>query len=218
MTLFWGILIGIIVSAPMGPTGILVIQRTLNRGWLSGYLTGLGAVLSDLFYAILSTFLTAVVVDWIAQYQVTLQIVGSVAILAYAIYLWNSNPASGLATNDRLSPTPGLKVKGILKYFFSGFFLTFSNPAIVFLYIFLFARSNFLFEASSRNWWLYLVGFLAIIAGAVGWWTLITWVMKKVRNHFKPRTLMIINRTIAIVLAVIAVYGFGYAVWLLYHQ
>ncbi|NLA63028.1 MAG: LysE family translocator, partial [Bacteroidales bacterium] len=35
-TIYKGFIIGIIVSAPMGPIGILCVQRTLNRGRLHG--------------------------------------------------------------------------------------------------------------------------------------------------------------------------------------
>ena len=42
-----GIVIGVLVSAPMGPIGMLCIQRTLNKGRWHGFVTGLGAALSD---------------------------------------------------------------------------------------------------------------------------------------------------------------------------
>ena len=41
--IFKGLLIGIIASAPMGPVGILCIQRTLNKGRWYGFITGIGA-------------------------------------------------------------------------------------------------------------------------------------------------------------------------------
>ena len=41
-----GIVIGVLVSAPMGPIGMLCIQRTLNKGRWHGFVTGLGAALS----------------------------------------------------------------------------------------------------------------------------------------------------------------------------
>ena len=37
-----GIIIGVLVSAPMGPIGMLCIQRTLNKGRWHGFVTGLG--------------------------------------------------------------------------------------------------------------------------------------------------------------------------------
>ena len=47
-----GILIGIVASAPMGPVGVLCIQRTLNKGRWYGFITGVGATISDFIYAI----------------------------------------------------------------------------------------------------------------------------------------------------------------------
>ncbi len=208
-TILWGILIGILVSAPMGPTGILVIQRTLNKGWLPGFLTGLGAVLSDLFYAIISGLGIAFIVDWIQHYQITLQICGSLFIAGYGFYLWFSNPASSLGASDKLSQAATRKRRGWMKFFFTGFGLTISNPLIVFFYLALFARTNFLFDADAEHWWLYFLGFGCIAAGAVGWWILITWSINKIRNHFKLRTLKIINRSIATLMFSIALYGFG---------
>ena len=49
-----GIIIGICVSAPVGPIGILCIQRTLTKGKKVGIITGLGATFSDLFYAMIA--------------------------------------------------------------------------------------------------------------------------------------------------------------------
>ena len=43
-----GIAIGVIISAPMGPVGILCVQRTLEKGRRTGFYTGLGAAISDL--------------------------------------------------------------------------------------------------------------------------------------------------------------------------
>ncbi len=48
-----GVLIGVVVSAPMGPVGIFCIQRTLDKGRQSGFFTGVGAAVSDLIYCIL---------------------------------------------------------------------------------------------------------------------------------------------------------------------
>lgn len=208
-TIIWGFFIGVLVSAPMGPTGILVIQRTLNKGRLPGLLTGLGASLSDFFYALVSVFFLGLVVDWLEQYKSTLQFAGSFFIALYAVYLWRSNPASGLGAKDKTATlmSPRMRASGILKNFFSGFGITISNPLIIFFYIALFARTNFLFEADAEHWWLYIIGFLCLVAGAFCWWMLITWAIDKVRNNFGPRTLRIINRSIAGIMFGIALVG-----------
>ena len=55
VNILWsGVLIGIFVSAPMGPIGMLVIQRTMSKGRKPAFFTGIGAALSDLTYSLLT--------------------------------------------------------------------------------------------------------------------------------------------------------------------
>lgn len=60
-----GFIIGVVVSAPLGPVGVLCIQRTLNKGRWYGFVTGLGASLSDIAYALLTGYGMSFVSDYI---------------------------------------------------------------------------------------------------------------------------------------------------------
>ena len=60
-----GFIIGVVVSAPLGPVGVLCIQRTLNKGRWYGFVTGLGASLSDIAYALLTGYGMSFVFDYI---------------------------------------------------------------------------------------------------------------------------------------------------------
>ena len=221
LTVIWGLVIGLLVSAPMGPTGILVIQRTLNKGWFPGFLTGLGAILSDITYALITLFALKLVVGVIQEYETSLQIIGGLFIALYSYYLWTSNPVEVMASSNTQGVTPlmpnryKLRVAGILKYFFTGFALTISNPMIVFFFLALFARTNFLFDVGPNDWWLYVVGLSAIIGGALGWWTLITWLVNKIRNRLRVKTIRNINRSIALLMLGIAIYGIGNGIWVI---
>lgn len=124
--IYRGLLIGILVSAPMGPIGMLVIQRTLNKGRWPAFFTGLGAALSDLFYSLLTGLSLSFVTDFITANHVLLQIIGSVVFIAYGIYLFNSNPTRTLKTQL-------ISANSWWKDFATGFLLTVSNPLIVFL-------------------------------------------------------------------------------------
>ena len=42
-----GVIIGILVSAPVGPVNVLCIQRAIERGFWGGIAAGLGAMLGD---------------------------------------------------------------------------------------------------------------------------------------------------------------------------
>ena len=76
-----GFIIGVVVSAPLGPVGVLCIQRTLNKGRWYGFVTGLGASLSDIAYALLTGYGMSFMFDFIAANQMYLQLLGSVMFL-----------------------------------------------------------------------------------------------------------------------------------------
>lgn len=156
-----GFIIGIVVSAPMGPVGMLVIQRTLYRGRYAGFFSGLGATASDLFYAILTGLGMTFVIDFIEANQQLLQIAGSMVLIGFGIYLYRQNPAGKIKQggNSKLS---------FAQDFVTAFLVTVSNPLIIFLYIGLFARFNSF--VSETHIFYHLIGYTAIVLGAVTWW------------------------------------------------
>lgn len=91
-----GIVIGVLVSAPMGPIGMLCIQRTLNKGRWHGFVTGLGAALSDVIYAALTCLGMGVVVNFVEANQAPLQLMGSIVLGLFGYYIYQSNPVKNL--------------------------------------------------------------------------------------------------------------------------
>ncbi len=194
-----GFIIGVVVSAPLGPVGVLCIQRTLNKGRWYGFVTGLGASLSDIAYALLTGYGMSFMFDFISANQKLLQIVGSIMLLAFGIYTFRSNPVQSLR--------PVSQNKGTyLHNFITAFFVTLSNPLIIFLFIGLFAR--FAFVLPGIRVFEQVVGYLAIALGAFTWWFGTTFVVNKVRNRFNLRGIWMINRIIGIIVMIISVVGF----------
>ena len=72
--MFRGLAIGILISAPMGPIGMLCIQRTLNKGRWPAFFTGLGAAFSDLIYCLLTGLCMSFVTDFVDTNRLILQI------------------------------------------------------------------------------------------------------------------------------------------------
>ena len=91
-----GFVIGIVVSAPLGPVGVLCIQRTLNKGRWYGFVTGLGASLSDIAYALLTGYGMSFVFDYINKNIFYLQLLGSIMLLVFGIYTFRSNPVQSI--------------------------------------------------------------------------------------------------------------------------
>ncbi|MDE5727048.1 MAG: LysE family transporter [Duncaniella sp.] len=198
-----GALIGLLISAPMGPIGMLVIQRTLSRGRFPAFFTGIGASLSDFIYCLLTAFGLSFVTGFVESHQSLLQLVGSVVLAVYAVYLFFSNPSRVLTAGAAVA-------NGYWKEFATGFLFTFSNPLILFLVVGLFARFNF--PGPATAFYHYPVGFAGIVAGALGWWAGVTWFVDKVRAHFNLRSMWLVNRILASVIFVMGAVGFVSAV------
>lgn len=193
-----GLLIGILVSAPMGPVGILIIQRTLNKGRWAAFFTGIGAALSDLLYCMLTGFGLSFITDFISENEMLLQIIGSVVLVAFAIYLFQKNPARSLRKRKENKTS-------FLKDLVTGFLFTFSNPLILFFIIGLFGRFNFLLP--EYQYYHYVAGYASIFVGAMLWWYMITFIINKIRAHFNVRSMWFLNRIIGMILIVMAIVG-----------
>lgn len=89
--------------------------------------------------------------------------------------------------------------------FWTGFLFTFSNPLILFFIISLFARFSFL--SPDYRYYHYAVGYISIVAGALVWWTTITFIVDKVRGHFNLRSMWIVNRIIGSLIGLMAIFG-----------
>ncbi|MDE6010928.1 MAG: LysE family translocator [Muribaculaceae bacterium] len=193
-----GIAVGILISAPMGPVGILCIQRTLEKGRHAGFYTGVGAAISDIFYCLLTGFGLSFIEDFIERNQNVIQLIGSVVLVAFSIYLFRKDPSSPLR-----HPVP--QNVSMKKNILGGFLFTFSNPLIIFLIIGLFARFNFTSPEIKGAY--YAIGYLFIIIGALLWWYGITYAIEKVRTRFNMRAMKIMNITIGVIILIFACAG-----------
>ncbi|MGM9759965.1 MAG: LysE family translocator, partial [Parabacteroides sp.] len=191
-----GILIGILVSAPMGPIGMLCIQRTLNKGRWHGFVTGLGAALSDVIYAALTATGMGFVINFVEANQTPLQLVGSLVIGVFGYYIFRSNPVRGLKKRNE-------KKLSYTQDFITAFILTFSNILIVLLYIGLFARFGFI--QPHHPFWMLLIGLGCVGFGAIAWWFGITYIIAKLRKWFNIRGIWLLNRVVGSVIIVLSV-------------
>lgn len=194
-----GFLIGILVSAPVGPMGMLTIQRTLNKGRWHGFFTGLGIMCSDLLYAFVSILGVSVFSSFLNNEEKIIQLIGSILLIVLGFFLFRAHPLKGW--------TPQMKQENI-KYhrdFISAFALAVVNIGIFFVFITLFARFQFnpIGEGNGKI----LIAILSITAGASLWWFFITWLISRLRKLFSRGSLVILNRTIGSIIMLVGVGG-----------
>jgi threonine/homoserine/homoserine lactone efflux protein len=195
-----GILIGLCISVPLGPIGMLCIQRTFNRGAKYGMITGLGATLSDLIYTIITLFFLSFVIDFIEIHKFVIQLTGSILVGIFGYYIFKNNPMTQPKPNEP-------KSHSLLGDFVSAFGLTFSNPLILFVLIALFARFQFI--GTDTTLFVSICGIISIMAGALMWWGFITYIITHFKNKLNMRELKIINQVTGIIIILIGCVGFG---------
>ena len=189
-----GLLIGMIASAPMGPVGILCVQRTLKKGRWYGFVTGVGATISDIIYAAITGFGMAFVMDFVNNdtNRFYLQIAGSLMLLAFGWYTYRTDPTRKMHQSGQ--------EKGTLTYnLVTAFFVTLSNPLIVFLFMALYAQFAFVLPNHPFEM---LVGFMSIVGGALLWWWGLTWLVDKIRMKFDEFGIRLINQVIGVLVII----------------
>lgn len=195
--MFKGLLIGILASAPMGPVGILCIRRTMQKGRAYGLVTGAGAALSDIVYALITGLGMSFMMDFVQNEAnlFVMKLVGSIMLFIFGVYMFRADAEKKIEMRNSGN-------KGTLFHnFFTAFLLTLSNPLIIFLFTALYAMLSFvvpehLFEQC--------VGYASVVAGAMLWWWLLTKGITRMKRVFSLQGVTRFNRCVGIVVIVIS--------------
>lgn len=193
--LIQGIILGFSASVPLGPMGLICIQKTLNRGRLAGIVSGAGAAAADTFYAIIAAFGISFISDFIQKEQFILRIIGSIILIFLGLKIFYTNPAIQIRKQKG-------KKNNLIGDFVSIFFLTLSNPITVFFFGAVFASTGVL---KGENSFLELVEVVVgVFTGAMLWWLILTTVVNVFRSKFRLKRLWWINKITG---AVIVIFG-----------
>ncbi|WP_318349604.1 LysE family translocator [Aquipluma nitroreducens] len=181
-----GILIGLLVSIPLGPIGVLVIQRTVNKSRMAGLLSGMGAALSDTVYAIIAGFSLTFVIDFIRAHEMMFQVVGAVVVLILGVHIFFSNPVKDIRRNR-------LRGNTHFQDIISSFLVTFSNPLTVFVFLAVFTSSGVAVSLEQPYHSFFVI--LGILTGAFLWWFSLSGIVSLFRHKINLRILWWINKT-----------------------
>ncbi len=194
-----GILMGLMVSIPLGPVGIIVIQRTLNRGWLSGFFSGLGAATTDLIYAIFAATGFGLIIGLVENHSQILEIITFIIIMIIGYVISQKSVAKLKKERSKSS--------NIFTDFISIFLLTFSNPLVIGVFLAFFTGITGAEETSFSSIIFILIG---IFFGALLWWLSLTLSVSLFRHKFRFRNLFWINKITGFVILIFGIIGLTY--------
>ena len=181
-SLIKGLVLGFSVAAPVGPIGLLCIQRTLMHGRLAGFLSGLGATTADALYGAVAAFGFTLVTDFLVSQHRWLQFAGGLFLCYLGIKTLLAKPA------DRTATAQG---QGLWGMYLSTLLLTVTNPMTILSFAAMFAGLGVAASAHSTGSAVQMV--LGVFLGSALWWSLLSVGVGFLKKRVSPAILRGVN-------------------------
>ena len=185
-----GIVIGLIVAAPIGPVNLICIRRTFFYGPLNGFFAGLGAALGDGVFAIVTAFGITAISHWIEGYSTLIKVASGIMLIGFGLHIFRADVA--LLRDAEGAPVRDTAGSSLTRTIIGTFALTIANPATLFGFTALFAgvgglagRHATFVDASMTV--------LGVIAGSTIWWFALTTIVGIFHRHIDTRVMRNIN-------------------------
>lgn len=196
-----GIVLGIMVAAPVGPVGMLCIRRTIQKGLFTGFATGFGAAFADAFFSAVAAFGVSAITEAMQRYRDPLHVIGGLILLFVAWHTWHDKPkqANTKEVEEKYLRRAHIKVGGALKAGATSFLITMTNPATLFgvlAVVATFGGLKSVLEAHAIIWGIFL--------GSSLWWLILSGGVSLMRKHFTEGRIMMINKFTAFLLTLFA--------------
>ena len=192
-----GLAIGIAVSVPLGPIGVLVIQRTINKGFISGLVTGTGASAADIVYAIIAGFSITLIKDFLINNQMPIRIIGGLFLVFVGVKITFANPAKQIRKFRN-------KGNRYFSDFLTSFLVTISNPITILAFGAIFASFQIITNDTGKFDIAVLI--MLIFIGALIWWIILIAIISIFRKKIRLRNLLWINRITGFLIVLFAIF------------
>jgi threonine/homoserine/homoserine lactone efflux protein len=201
-----GLVLGLMIAAPVGPIGLLCIRRTLQRGFVIGFATGIGAACADTLFGAVAALGVATILEFMRHYDVYIRMVGGIALAYGAWHAWHDRPVPAAEPADLVGKVLPIQkdylILNAIKGLVSGFALTVTNPIMLFAVLAVVA--SFSHVESHLDAVTVITG---IFFGSATWWLTLSGGVTLIRGLFSEKRIIIVNRITAIALGAIAVWA-----------
>jgi threonine/homoserine/homoserine lactone efflux protein len=213
-----GLVLGFAVAFTLGPIGLLVIRRTIDRGWVFGFVSGIGVATADAAYAAIAAFGLAAITELLVGIDRPLGIIGGLVLIVMA---WRalraalrpapprSPGAAGAVAPGAGVPTEPLdggrsserRAAGLAGAWLTMAGLTLANPATILSFTALFASIG----AGTRGPGGAAAVVAGVFAGSLAWWGILTGLVAGLRTRLTPRVVRSLNVTSALIIGAFGV-------------
>ncbi|MGA2407056.1 MAG: LysE family transporter [Bacteroidales bacterium] len=191
-----GIILGLAVSMPPGPIGIVLINRTIKRGLLSGFFSGLGLASADTLLAVLAGLGFTVVISFIKEARFIITIIAGLTIIGVGLKVFLSNPVKEFRNREKAN-------KSLWRDFYSVFVLSIYNPYTIFIFVAFFSGVHINGNVRPELVPFFLIP--GVFLGALAWWFFLSYFVSRFKEKIRLRIIVRINKIAGIVILVIGV-------------
>lgn len=185
-------LIGILISFPIGPLGLLCVQRAIRKGFFCGYISGLGASLSDLSYGLLILFSFDFVETFIHKDNRYVNLILATVFFLLGIKLIMKKDVE--IEDEFLHPA------------ISAYFIGISNMGTSLIYLTIF--TYFPRDLGLENFYYSFKILLFILLGANFFWFILCKVLSSFNKSFKVHHFVILDKIIGLTIIAFATFNF----------
>ncbi len=193
-----GIIVGLLGSIPLGPVGVLCIQRTLNKGKMSGFMSGMGAAAVDAIFALIAALGLTFIINFIEQQRFFIQLIGGIVLIIMGLIIFYKNPVKQMRKHKQGQ-------SNLFHDFISVFLLTLTNPVAVFLFVAALASIDVVSVESPIISSLFVVS--GVFGGALLWWFTLISLVDLFRKKFRLKHLWWINKIAGVLIAAFGIFA-----------
>jgi threonine/homoserine/homoserine lactone efflux protein len=191
-----GIILGLTVSMPLGPIGIILINRTIKRGMLSGFFSGLGMATADTLLAFLAGIGFTVIVSFINKERYIISVIAGLIILGVGLKVYLSNPVRDIRNREKSE-------KSLWRDYYSVFVLSISNPYTIFIFVAFFSGVHVNGNVRPELVPFFLIP--GVLVGTISWWFFLSYFVSRFKKNIRLRLIVRINKVAGIVIMVIGI-------------
>jgi threonine/homoserine/homoserine lactone efflux protein len=195
--LFKGIILGLSVSVPLGPIGIILVNRTLKRGMLSGLFSGMGLATADTILAIVAGLGFTFVISIFQDEKVIVSLISGLVIIGVGIKVFTNNPVKEFRKKEKSN-------KSLLRDYFSILVLALSNPFTIFIFVAFFSGIQINSDIKPQ-----LVPFLfvpGVFIGTLSWWFFLSYFVSRFKKNIRLRSIVKVNQIAGIAIMILGIF------------
>lgn len=182
MLFLHGIFLGLLVAIPVGPMGMLCIERTLIKGRLSGFISGLGAATADALYAAVAAFGLTAISAFITAFQMPIRIIGGILLIIIGLRTLHAKVVANHKPDTAYT---------LLADYTSGLLLTLTNASTIISFAALFSATGV--NLTPDKPMLAVLLTLGFFVGSTLWWFILSSGITQLKNRVKNFSIQLVS-------------------------